>query len=399
LKFFEILEEDTPMQRKKDRIETKLIHAGEMEPRVLGAVSMPIFQSAMYEYSRVASYHDIPYIRLNNTPNHIVLHKKLAALENAEAAIVTASGMAAISTAFLAVLSSGDHLLAQECLYGGTHDFLTKYLGSFGITFDFIDGENPESWKRKLRPATKAIYVETISNPLMQVPDLEAVVKFAEDHSLISMIDNTFATPINYRPAEWGFDLSLHSCTKYLNGHSDIVGGAVIGRADLVEKILHKLDHLGGSMDPHVCYLLHRGLKTLALRVRCQNESARKIARFLENHPAIKKVNYPGLESNPNFKRASKLFNGFGGMISFELKAGVDAAERFMKKVKIPIIAPSLGGVETLMTRPATTSHLGMTPKDRLKLGISDSLIRLSVGIEATDDLREDFDQALSELN
>jgi cystathionine beta-lyase/cystathionine gamma-synthase len=384
------------MQKKKDRIETKLIHAGEMEPRVLGAVSMPIFQSAMYEYSPAASYHDIPYIRLNNTPNHIVLHKKLAALENAEAAIVTASGMAAISTALLAVLSSGDHLLAQECLYGGTHDFLTKYLGSFGIAYDFIDGENPDSWRRKLRPTTKAIYVETISNPLMQVPDLEAVVKFARDHSLISMVDNTFATPINYRPTEWGFDLSLHSCTKYLNGHSDIVGGAVIGRKELVEKILHKLDHLGGSMDPHACYLLHRGLKTLALRVRYQNESARKIARFLEKHPAVEKVNYPGLESNPSYKRASKLFDGFGGMISFELKGGVVAAERFMKSVKIPIIAPSLGGVETLMTRPATTSHLGMTPKDRLKLGISDSLIRLSVGVEATEDLREDFDQALS---
>ncbi len=386
------------MKKNKDRIETKLIHAGEMEPRVLGAVSMPIFQSAMYEYSPAASYHDIPYIRLNNTPNHIVLHKKLAALENAEAAIVTASGMAAISTALLAVLSSGDHLLAQECLYGGTHDFLTKYLGSFGIAFDFIDGENPESWKRKLRPTTKAIYVETISNPLMQVPDLEAVAKFAGEHSLISMIDNTFATPLNFRPPEWGFDLSLHSCTKYLNGHSDIVGGAVIGRKELVEKIVHKLDHLGGSMDPHACYLLHRGLKTLALRVRFQNESAGKIARFLENHPAAEKVNYPGLESNLSFKRAAKLFEGFGGMISFELKRGVAAAERFMKSVKIPIIAPSLGGVETLMTRPATTSHLGMTPKDRRKLGISDSLIRLSVGIEATEDLIDDFEQALSGL-
>lgn len=205
------------MQKKKDRIETKLIHAGELEPRVLGAVSMPIFQSAMYEYSRAASYHDIPYIRLNNTPNHVVLHKKLAALENGEAALVTASGMAAISTALLAVLSSGDHLLAQECLYGGTHDFLTKYLSSFGITFDFIDGENPESWKRKLRTSTRAIYVETISNPLMQVPDLEAVVKFAQDHSLVSMIDNTFATPMNYRPAEWGFDLSLHRTARNIS--------------------------------------------------------------------------------------------------------------------------------------------------------------------------------------
>ncbi len=387
------------MKRNKDRIETKLIHSGEMEPRVLGAVSMPIFQSAMYEYSQVTSYHDIPYIRLNNTPNHRVLHKKLAALENAEAAIVTASGMAAISTAILAVLSAGDHLLVQACLYGGTHDLMTKSLGSFGIGFEFIDGDNPATWTDKLRPTTKAIYVETISNPLMQVPDLEAVVEFARAHSLISMIDNTFATPVNFRPAEWGFDLSLHSCTKYLNGHSDIVGGAVIGRTDLVETILHRLDILGGSMDPHVCFLLHRGLKTLALRVRHQNESAGKIAQFLENHPAIDKVNYPGLKNHSGHRRASRLFDGFGGMVSFELKGEAKAAERFMKAVTIPVIAPSLGGVETLMTRPATTSHLSMAPEERRKLGISDGLIRLSVGIEATDDLIEDFEAALKNMD
>jgi len=386
------------MKNKTDRIETRVIHAGEMEPRVLGAVSLPIFQSAMYEYAEEASYHDIKYIRLNNTPNHIVLHKKLAALENAEAALVTASGMAAITTALLAVLKAGDHLLSQECLYGGTHDFLTKSLDAFGMSFDFIDAAHPESWKRKLRPSTRAIYVETISNPLMQVPDLEAVVKFARDHSLISLIDNTFATPVNFRPAEWGFDLSLHSCTKYLNGHSDIVGGAVVGRADLIKTILHKLDLLGGSMDPHACFLLHRGLKTLVLRVTCQNESAARIARFLEKHPAVRKVNYPGLESHPSHKLASKLFDGCGGMISFEMKGGVEAAELFMKSVKIPIIAPSLGSVETLMTRPATTSHLSLSPDDRRKLGISDSLIRLSVGIEATEDLLGDFERALSGL-
>jgi len=376
-------------------LDTKLIHAGEMSPRVLGAVSMPIFQSAMYEYRKADHYHDIPYIRLNNTPNHVVLHRKLAAIENAEAALVAASGMAAITTSLLAVLSAGDHLLAQESLYGGTHDFITKHLASFGIAYDFIDPDRPQTWEAKLRPATKAIYVETISNPLMQVPDLEAIVDFARRHSLVSLIDNTFATPVNFRPPERGFDLSLHSCTKYLNGHSDIVGGAVVGRKDIVEKVLFKLDHLGGSMDPHACFLLHRGLKTLALRVRQQNGSALEIAHFLESHAAVDKVNYPGLRSHPQHERAGRLFEGFGGMISFELKGGADAAVNFMKRVTIPVIAPSLGGVETLMTRPATTSHLGMDPEERRRLGIGDGLIRLSVGIEATADLIADFAQAL----
>jgi len=377
---------------------TKLIHAGEIRPGVLGAVSLPIFQSATYEYAQAAHYHDIKYIRLNNTPNHTVLHAKLAALENAEAALVAASGMAAITTWILSVLTSGDRILAQESLYGGTHDFFTKHLAGFGIGYDFLDIEDPASWQGRLRPTTKAIYVETISNPLMQVPDLEAVVKFARAHGLVSMIDNTFATPVNFRPAEHGFDLSFHSATKYLNGHSDIVGGAVIGRADLVEKALLKLDTLGGSMDPHACFLLHRGLKTLALRVQFQNWSASRIARFLAGHPAVAKINYPGLENNPGFARASRLFDGFGGMLSFELKGGVEAAESFMKAVALPIIAPSLGGVETLMTRPATTSHLGMSPEDRKRIGIADGLIRLSVGIEATEDLIRDFELALQGL-
>lgn len=378
------------------RLETKLIHAGEIRPRVLGAVSLPVFQSAMYEYRPAESYHDIPYIRLNNTPNHLVLGRKLAALENAPAAVVAASGMAAITTSLLAVLSAGDHLLAQESLYGGTHEFITHDLPSFGIGHDFIDPDRPETWKAKLKPGTKAVYVETISNPLLLVPDLEAVVAFARGHGLVSMVDNTFATPVNFRPAERGFDLSLHSSTKYLNGHSDIVGGAVIGRKDLVEKILFKLNHLGGSMDPHACFLLHRGMKTLALRVARQNESALRIARFLAGHPAVANVNHPGLPGHPAHGRASRLFDGCGGMVSFELKGGAEAAERFMGRVELPIIAPSLGGVETLMTRPATTSHLGMDPGERRRLGIADGLIRLSVGIEAADDLLADFERALA---
>jgi cystathionine beta-lyase/cystathionine gamma-synthase len=383
------------MAKKYKHIETKLIHAGEPDPRILGAVSMPIFQSAMFEYKGEKTYHDLKYIRLNNTPNHAALHKKLAALENGEAALVTASGMAAISTSLLALLSAGDHLLAQDCLYGGTHDFLTRDLPGMGIAYDFIDGNDPDSWKAKLRPTTRVIYVETMTNPLLQVADLEAVVSFAKAHGLVSVVDNTFASPINFRPPEIGFDLSLHSCTKYLNGHSDIVAGAIIGRSRLVEKITHKLNHLGGSLDPHACFLLHRGMKTLAVRMTYQNESALKIARFLDGHEAVAQVNYPGLENHPGHQRAKELFEGFSGMLSFELKGGMEAAERFMAKTTLPVIAPSLGGIETLLTRPATTSHSGMPPDERRRLGISDGLIRLSVGIEATEDLIADFAQAL----
>jgi len=383
------------MTKVYKHLETKLIHAGEPDPPIQGAVSMPIFQSSTFEYSGATSYHDLKYIRLNNTPNHVALHQKLAALENAKAALVTASGMAVISTTLLTLLSSGDHVLAQDCLYGGTHDLITKDLPTLGISYDFIDADNPDSWEHQLQPNTKAIYVETMSNPLLQVGDLKAVVEFANAHGLVSVIDNTFASPVNFRPPEWGFDLSLHSCTKYLNGHSDIVAGAVIGRTDLIENITHKLNHLGGSLDPHACFLLHRGVKTLAVRVKYQNESTLKIALFLEEHPAVKKVNYPGLESHPRHQRACELFDGFSGMLSFELKGGVKAAERFIQNTTIPFVAPSLGGVESLITRPATTSHSGMSPEDRKKLGISESLIRVSVGIETTEDIIEDFDQAL----
>ncbi|HEY0004022.1 MAG TPA: aminotransferase class I/II-fold pyridoxal phosphate-dependent enzyme [Pyrinomonadaceae bacterium] len=378
------------------RLETKAVHAGEPEPRINGAVVLPIFQTAMFEYAGETSYHDLKYIRLNNTPNHVALHQKLAALENGEAALVTASGMAAVSTALLTVLSAGDHLLAQDSLYGGTHGFITQDFSGFGLSFDFINATDPATWELLLRPNTRAIYVETITNPTMQVADLKAVVQFAREHNLVSIIDNTFASPVNFRPLELGFDLSLHSCTKYLNGHSDIVAGACIGSTSLIEKITHKLNHLGGSLDPHAAFLLQRGIKTLALRVRYQNESALKVAQFLEGHPAVAQVNYPGLENHPSYQRARDLFEGFGGMLSFELKGGVEAAESFIGKTELPVIAPSLGGVETLLTRPAITSHAGLSPEGRQRIGISDGLIRVSIGIEATEDLIEDFAQALS---
>lgn len=382
------------------RVETKLIHAGELRPRVLGAVNLPIFQSATYEYGGEDDYHDIRYIRLNNTPNHTVLHAKLSEIEGAEAAMVAASGMAAISTTLLSLLAKGDHILLQDCLYGGTHDFVTKDLPALGIEYDFIDASDPSSWESKIRKSTKAIYVETIANPLMGVPELAAVVDFARSHGIVSLIDNTFASPINFRPAEIGFDLSLHSCTKYLNGHSDIVGGACIGKAVLVKNVTRKLNHLGGTLDPHAAFLLHRGMKTLALRVRQQNESALKIASYLEKHPAIGGVNYPGLESHPGHARAAKWFDGFGGMLSFELKEhNAEITDQFLKALNLPICAPSLGGVESLITRPATTSHLGLSKEDRKKIGISDALVRFSTGIEATEDLIEDFDQALKKIS
>jgi cystathionine beta-lyase/cystathionine gamma-synthase len=383
------------MDRETRRLETRIIHAGEPKPRILGAVAMPIFQSAMFEYAGETDYHDLKYIRLNNTPNHTVLHAKLASLENAEAALVTASGMAAISTALLSFLSTGDHVLAQSCLYGGTHDFLTRDFRSFGIAYDFIDADDPSSWESRVRPETKVVYVETLTNPLLELADLEAIAKFARSRGLVSIIDNTFATPVNFRPLEHGFDLSVHSCTKYMNGHSDIVAGAVIGRADLVDRIKHKLDHFGGSLDPHAAFLLHRGVKTLAVRVRHQNASALEIAKFLESRPEVARVNYPGLASHRRHDRAKRLLAGFGGMLSFELKGGVAAAKRFITATTLPIKAPSLGGVETLLTQPALTSHAGMSTEDRRKLGITDGLVRMSVGLEATEDIVEDFEKAL----
>lgn len=375
---------------------TRLIHAGEVQPRIAGAVSMPIFQSSTFEYTGQGGYHDLKYIRLNNTPNHQVLHAKLSAITGGEGALVAASGMAAISAALLAVLRAGDHLLVQESIYGGTHGLIVEELVALGIEHDFIDADAPASWPSLVRPTTRAIYVESATNPLVQVADLEAVVAFARAHELVSMIDNTFLSPVLFRPLDLGFDLELHSATKYLNGHSDIVAGVVVGRRDLVEKALHRLSHLGGSLDPHACFLLHRGLKTLELRVERQSANALALARALEEHPAVERVYYPGLPSHPRHERAKRLFRSFGGMLAFELAGGQAAAERLLEGLTLPISAPSLGGVESLVIRPAISSHAGLEPAERLRQGIRDDLLRVSVGIEDAGDLIADFRAALA---
>jgi cystathionine beta-lyase/cystathionine gamma-synthase len=387
------------MSTRYSSLDTKLIHAGEPSPRIKGAVEAPIFQSAMFEYDGEAGYHDLGYIRLNNTPNHQAVHAKLAALEGSEAALVTASGMAGISTTLFTVLSAGDSLLAQSTLYGGTHDLITSDFAKFGLSFDFINADDRTTWRKALRPQTKAIYVEAMTNPLLEVADLRGIVEFAREHGLISIIDNTFASPVNFRPIEAGFDLCIHSATKYLNGHADIVGGAVAGRADMIERIRHKLNHLGGCMDPHTVFLLSRGLKTLALRVRHQNQSALKIAQFLESHRTVARVNYAGLERYARHARARDLFGGFGGVLSFELRASAEATDAFMRRTTIPVVAPSLGGVQTLLIRPAVSSHAGMTRDERLKAGITDGLVRMSVGIEDADELIEDLSEALSGID
>lgn len=374
-----------------NRIQTKLVHSGEPEPRIEGSVMLPVFQSAMAEHR---PGRPTGYIRLNNTPNHSALHRKLADLEGGEDALVTASGMAAIATSMLSVLASGDHFLTQRNLYGGTYDLFMNELPRLGISFDFIEAE-PSSWKEMLRPNTKAVFVESVTNPLLQVFDLPAVASFAREHGLVSIIDNTFTTPIGFRPLAHGFDLSIHSCTKYLNGHSDILAGAAVGPSSLVGKINLTSIRYGGCLDPHTCFLLYRGMKTLWVRYRYQCESALLLARWLEKHDRIEHVIYPGLESHPDHEIAQRLFDGCGGMISFEVKGGTDAADRFIGNTTIPVVAPSLGGVETLISRPATTSHASLDPETRRTMGVTDSLVRVSVGIEAPEDLIDDFDRAL----
>jgi len=383
--------------KRFETLDTNAVHAGSPEPSIEGAVIAPVFQSANYLMADEDTYDAVRYIRLSNSPNHLLLQARLAVLESGEDAIVTGSGMAAITSPILAFVGQGEHLLAQRTLYGGTQSFLDQDAPRFGIDTSVIDIADPQgagAWQETLRPETKLIYVESISNPLMEVGDLEAVVAFARQHDLVTVIDNTFATPVNFRPLEIGIDLVVHSATKYLNGHSDIVAGAVMGSRENVGRVRHLQHHLGGALDPHACFLLERGLKTLPLRVRRQSSTARRLAEMMTRRSAVKQVNYPGLESDPGHGFATHLFSAFGGMLSFYAE-DAERAETFLNRVRIPLHAASLGGVETLVVRPSRSTHLGQTPAERERLGITDELVRVSVGIEDPDELEADFVQAL----
>lgn len=375
-------------------LDTQVIHAGTPEPRHAGAVVTPIFQSANFLQNDAVDYEGVVYMRLGNTPNHEVLEARMAAVEGAEASLVCSSGMSAISATLLGLLASGDHLLVQRNVYGGTAMLVDHDLPRLGIRSTRVDPTRPETWPAALEPSTRAFYVESASNPLLEVPDLEAVVAFCRENGLVSIIDNTFVSPVNYRPLEHGFDVVLHSATKYLNGHSDIAAGVVSAEAARLAPIRLALGHFGGHLDANACFLLERGLKTLGLRVRRQNETALRLARALADHPAVARVNYPGLPEHPGHDRAARLFAGFGGMLSFETR-DLATAERFLERVRIAVHAASLGGVESLVVRPARSSHLGLSPEQREALGITDRLVRFSVGIEDPDELVEDCLAAL----
>ena len=376
-------------------LDTRAVHEGALSPRPLGAVSTPVFQTANFEYHG-EEYHDVGYLRLSNSPNHAVLHRRIASLEGAEDALVTGSGMAAISSALLTFLSAGDHLLVQDVVYGGTANMLAHDLPRWGITHTKVDPQDPASWEAAMTPATKLIYVETLTNPLVQMADLETVAAFARANGLVSMIDNTFASPVLCRPAELGFDLVMESCTKYMNGHNDLVAGSVAGSAERVRRIKLTLDHLGGSLDPHACVLLERGLKTIGLRVRRQSANALELARFLEGRPEIEEVHYPGLASHAQHERAARLLSGgFGGMLAFVHAGGGEEADRFASRLRLPTVAASLGGVESLIVRPAAAIVSGLPPEARAEMGIIEALMRFSTGVEAAEDLIADFAQAL----
>lgn len=375
-------------------LDTQAIHAGTPDPRPGGAVVTPIFQSANFLQNDAVDYEGVVYIRLGNTPNHEVLEARMAAIEGAEASLVCGSGMSAISATLVGLLSADDHLLVQRNVYGGTAMLLDRDLPRLGIRSTAVDPTRPDTWAAAVEPTTRAFYVESASNPLIELADLEAVVAFCHENGLVSIIDNTFMSPVNFRPLEHGFDVVLHSATKYLNGHSDIAAGVVSASAERLAPIRLTLGHFGGHLDANACFLLERGLKTLGLRVRRQNETALRLARTLADHPAVTRVHYPGLPDHPGHDRAARLFAGFGGMMSFETRDEA-TAERFLERVRIAVHAASLGGVESLVVRPSRSSHLGLSPEQREALGITDRLIRVSVGIEDPDELVADFVHAL----
>ncbi|HVH86291.1 MAG TPA: PLP-dependent aspartate aminotransferase family protein [Terriglobales bacterium] len=391
-----------PDHLKNASIETKLIHT-DRALNSTSSVAAPIFQTATFrgdsaqDFANRASHPRHPefYTRYGN-PTLNQAESVLASLEGAEAALVTASGMGAVSATVLAIVSQGDHVVAQQNHYGGTLNLIKSFLPRFGVEVTQIDQRDSTAFEKAIRPNTKLILVETPSNPLMTVTDLRAVAAIAKPRGITTLIDNTFATPINQRPLDLGIDLSFHSATKYFGGHSDLIAGAVIGSNEWITKVWNTHVLLGAALGPFDAWLMLRGLRTLALRIRQHNENAMALAKFLENHAAVKVVHYPGLKSHPQHELARRQMCGFGGMLSFELKGGYEAADRFLSRSQLASRAASLGGVESLAVHPASNFLHYMTLEQAAKIGIAPGLLRISVGLEGKDDLIADFEQALS---
>ena len=374
----------------KKGIHSKCIHDGEISDEQFGGAVSPIYMATSYPFLGDGVKR---YPRYFNTPNQEAIAKKIASLENAEAALPFASGIAAISTALLAFLKKGDHVIFQNEIYGGAHNFVVKEFKDYGIAYDFTDGVEVDDFEAKIKENTKVIYIETPSNPLLTITDIKAVAELSKKYGLVSMIDNTFASPVNQTPLDLGIDISIHSATKYLGGHSDILAGAVAGTQEHIDKIFQKGINFGGNLSDFMAYLLERSIKTLALRVEKHNANAQFIAEYLQEHPLVKKVYYPGLKSHPNHHIAKEQMHSFGGMLSFELVSDLDAVA-FQKALKMIKPSMSLAGVESTILMPSVTSHALLTPEERAKIGISDTLLRFSVGIENQEDIIDDLNQA-----
>lgn len=381
---------------------TLAVHGGEPRTYAHDALAAPIIQTATYTFADTAElrrYFDgeidrEEYGRYGN-PSVRLVEQKVAALEGTEDAVAFASGMAAVTSTILALVKSGSHVVLFSDCYRRTRQFVTTFLDRFGIESTLVPPADVAALAEAIRPNTRLVISEAPTNPYQNVVDLDALSRVCRERRVKTMIDSTFATPINLRPTEHGIDLVVHSATKYMAGHNDVLGGVVAGPANLVG-LVRDLRHVFGAMlDPHAAYLIHRGLKTLTLRVRHQNESALAIARFLEEHPRVTRVYYPGLESHPHHANAHRLMSGFGGVVSFELDSDLDGTSRFIDACRIPRIAPSLGGVESLIEQPALMSFYELTTEQRLAVGIKDNLVRMAVGIEDTAELIADLRQAL----
>jgi cystathionine beta-lyase/cystathionine gamma-synthase len=373
------------------RKETQCVHVGTINDSIAGGVNSPLFPSSAFEY---LDRGDVPYPRYFNTPNQKAVVEKVCALEGGEEGILFSSGMAAISTTILAFAGTGDHVVMMDELYGGTHAFATDEFRRLGIEHTFASTD-ADSVCDAVKENTRVVVIESPTNPLLSVIDIKKVAKFSRKRDVITIIDNTFASPINQNPLKLGIDVVLHSGTKYLGGHSDLCCGMTVTSKEKAGRIRTLARHLGGTVNALTCYLLERSLKTLAIRVGRQTENASRIARYLETNPDVRRVYYPGLQGFSNHDIAKKQMAGFGAILSFELDEARVKASRFIRSLRLIKPAVSLGGIETTICAPAATSHAKMSAAERQRIGISDSLLRLSVGIEQVDDLLEDINKAL----
>jgi len=379
------------------RFETLAIHAGERPDKAFGAISVPIYQTSAFVFEDVGKTRGYDYSRTAN-PTRKVLEDTIAQLEGGKAGFAFATGMAA-ETTVMHLLKTGDHVISGDDVYGGTYRLFQNVMCDFGLGFTFLRMNSRQVIEQAIKPNTRMLWLETPSNPLLNIVDIEMAVDVAKKHKLLTVIDNTFATPYFLRPIEYGVDIVVHSTTKYLNGHCDVVGGAVVTTTDeLTKRVQFLLNAMGTCASPFDCWLVLRGIETLPVRMKQHEENAIAVANYLKGHPAVKRVLYPGLDSHPGHEIAKGQMKGFGGVVSFELAGGIERVSSFLKRIKVFSLAESLGGVASLAEHPSTMSHASM-PKDyREKVGITDELIRLSVGLENADDLIDDLEQALKRL-